>query len=90
MLLFDLELGDVKIKVLCWTSMQKMMVLLLVQGDWCHLDDTLVFIVLEALTSVNCPTGRPSWSPGMFGWDGSHMCDVWDDVEGDSHHLGDG
>lgn len=49
---------------------------LLVQGDGRHHNDTLVVIVLEALTSVNYLMGRSSWSPCRVGWDGCH----WDGV----------
>lgn len=66
-----------KIRVLIWTPMQKTQILLLVQGDGRHPNDTLVFIALEALIDVNCLTGRPSWSPGRSGWDGRQWRVRW-------------
>lgn len=61
----------------------------LVQGDGHRPNDALVIIDMETMTGVSCLTGRPLWSPGVFGWDGRNMCDVWYDVEGDRRHLGD-
>ena len=59
---FQFRGWEEKIRVLIWTSMEKIQRLFLLQGDGHHLNEALVLMCYEALTGVSCLTGRPSWS----------------------------